>query len=78
MVSVMRTRGWHVQNSVRPFVLRSQLYSSVSDRTTADRELEVLICFGYSYGFGLNKLTLGSIAADEFCKSETSAMSTHI
>ncbi|KAG6553113.1 hypothetical protein Mapa_005451 [Marchantia paleacea] len=30
------------QNAVRPFVLRSQLYSSVSDRTTADRELEEL------------------------------------
>ncbi|CAM6118193.1 unnamed protein product [Calypogeia fissa] len=30
------------QMAVRPFVLRSQLYSSVSDRTTADRDLEEL------------------------------------
>ncbi|KAL3693983.1 hypothetical protein R1sor_007634 [Riccia sorocarpa] len=30
------------QSSVRPFVLRSQIYSSVSNRTTADRELEEL------------------------------------
>jgi serine/threonine-protein kinase 19 len=28
--------------SVRPFVLRTQLYSSVRDRTLVDRELEVL------------------------------------
>lgn len=29
------------QVSVQPFILRSQLYSSVKDRTQVDRELEV-------------------------------------
>ncbi|KAF8401889.1 hypothetical protein HHK36_012854 [Tetracentron sinense] len=31
----------HLQVSIQPFILRSQLYSSVKDRTQVDRELEV-------------------------------------
>lgn len=30
-----------VKVSIKPFILRSQLYSSVMDRTQVDRELEV-------------------------------------
>lgn len=32
------------QVSIQPFILKSQLYSSVEDRTQVDRELEVLFC----------------------------------
>jgi len=31
------------QGSVEPFILKSQLYSSVKDRTQVDRELEVCL-----------------------------------
>lgn len=34
-----------LQVSVQPFVLRSQLYSSLKDRTQVDRELEVIWFF---------------------------------
>ncbi|XP_065618616.1 uncharacterized protein LOC111985155 [Quercus suber] len=34
--------GHKVQVSFQPFVLRSQLYSGVKDRTQVDRELEVI------------------------------------
>jgi hypothetical protein len=32
----------HVQVVAQPFILQSQLYSSVKDRTQVDRDLEVL------------------------------------
>ena len=34
----------HVQEVVQPFMLRSQLYSLVDDRTLVDRELDDLRC----------------------------------
>ncbi|KAJ4834295.1 hypothetical protein Tsubulata_028305 [Turnera subulata] len=40
---IMRAQFPHIDKvSIRPFVLRSQLYSSVKDRTQVDRELESL------------------------------------
>lgn len=42
------------KGSVRPFVLRSQLYSSVTDRTLVDRELERLKLEGVVRIFKLN------------------------
>lgn len=44
---VMISDAWCFQVSVQPFILRSQLYSSVKDRTQVDRELEV--CFVRNY-----------------------------
>lgn len=42
-LQIMRAQFPHVEKvSIQPFVLRSQLYSSVNDRTQVDRELESL------------------------------------
>ncbi|KAI9118981.1 hypothetical protein K1719_009656 [Acacia pycnantha] len=42
-VRIMRAQFPHIEKlSVQPFILRSQLYSSVKDRTQVDRDLECL------------------------------------
>ncbi|XP_057484205.1 uncharacterized protein LOC130770687 isoform X4 [Actinidia eriantha] len=42
-LQIMRAQFPHLHKvSIQPFILRSQLYSSIKDRTQADRELELL------------------------------------
>lgn len=47
-----------LQVSVEPFILKSQLYSSVKDRTQVDRELEV------SFGVLNFRVCLGEISPE--------------
>ena len=47
----------HMQEVVQPFMLRSQLYSLVDDRTLVDRELDDLRC-GCACKPGVTSLSL--------------------
>lgn len=48
----------HVQEVVQPFMLRSQLYSLVDDRTLVDRELDDLRCgFACKPGITISSLS---------------------